>query len=119
LNVLRPYKQVMHYPVRCLCFELGDGFESLADLVGTCCERLQARNTPFNLLITDHGARVFLIPQKFSHRAARGRVASYPFLSSAQAVPLPTLSRQLQPVGAQLKLSSTTCDHSATLNIPL
>mmetsp|Transcript_35757 Transcript_35757/g.88004 ORF Transcript_35757/g.88004 Transcript_35757/m.88004 type:complete len:615 (-) Transcript_35757:757-2601(-) len=66
--------QVLNYPVRCLCFELGDGFESLADLVGTACQRLQARNIPFNLLIADHGARVFLIPQKFSHRAARGEI---------------------------------------------
>lgn len=66
--------QVTNYPVRCLCFELGDGFESLADLVGTCCERLQARDIPFNLLIADHGARVFLIPQKFSQRAAKGEI---------------------------------------------
>jgi GDP-L-galactose phosphorylase len=64
----------MNYPVRCLCFELGDGFESLAELVGTACQRLQARDTPFNLLIADHGARVFLIPQKFSHRAALGEI---------------------------------------------
>ena len=66
--------QVTNYPVRCLCFELGENFESLAELVGTCCERLQARNVPFNLLIADHGARVFLIPQKFSHRAAKGEI---------------------------------------------
>ena len=66
--------QVTNYPVRCLCFELGESFESLADLVGTCCERLQAKDIPFNLLIADHGARVFLIPQKFSHRAAKGDV---------------------------------------------
>jgi GDP-L-galactose phosphorylase len=66
--------QVVDYPVRCLCFELGDSFESLAELVGTCCERLQGRNIPFNLLIADHGARVFLIPQKFSHRAAKGEI---------------------------------------------
>ena len=35
---------------------------------------LQARNVPFNLLIADHGARVFLIPQRFSQRIARGEV---------------------------------------------
>ena len=69
--------QVTNYPVRCLCFERGEGgegFESLADLVGTCCQRLQERNIPFNILIADRGARVFLIPQKFSHRAAKGEI---------------------------------------------
>ena len=62
------------YPVRCVCFERGDGFESLAQMVGIACQRLQARNVPFNLLIADHGARVFLIPQRFSQRIARGEV---------------------------------------------
>ena len=67
--------QVMGYPVRCLCFERKDAtFEALADLLGNACERLQERNIPFNLLIADHGARVFLIPQVFSHRAAKGEI---------------------------------------------
>ena len=65
--------QVTGYPVRCLCFERKDAtFEALADLLGNACERLQERNIPFNLLIADHGARVFLIPQVFSHRVAEG-----------------------------------------------
>ena len=62
------------YPVRCVCFERGDGFESLAQMVGVACQRLQETNVPFNLLIADHGARVFLIPQKFSQRIAKGEV---------------------------------------------
>jgi GDP-L-galactose phosphorylase len=66
--------EVLEYPVKCLCFERGDGFESLAHMVGTACQRLQERNVPFNLLIADHGARVFLIPQKFSQRIAKGEV---------------------------------------------
>ena len=67
--------QVTGYPVRCLCFERKDAtFEALADLLGNACERLQERNIPFNLLIADHGARVFLIPQVFSHRAAKGEI---------------------------------------------
>lgn len=66
--------EVLEYPVRCLCFERGDGFESLAMIVGTACQRLQDKNVPFNLLIADHGARVFLIPQRFSQRVAAGEV---------------------------------------------
>ena len=66
--------RITDYPVRSLCFERGDGFDSLAEMVGTACERLQRRNVPFNLLIADHGARVFLIPQKFSQRIAKGEV---------------------------------------------
>jgi GDP-L-galactose phosphorylase len=66
--------RVCDYPVRCLCFERGDGFASLAEMVGVACERLQDANVPFNLLIADHGARVFLIPQKFSQRIAKGEV---------------------------------------------
>ena len=67
--------QTTGYPVRCLCFERKDAtFEALADLLGNACERLQERNIPFNLLIADHGARVFLIPQVFSHRAAKGEI---------------------------------------------
>ena len=66
--------EVFEYPVRCLCFERGDGFESLAQMVGVACERLQDRNVPFNLLVADRGARVFLIPQTFSRRIARGEV---------------------------------------------
>ena len=67
--------QVTGYPVRCLCFERKDAtFEALADLLGNACERLQERNIPFNLLIADHGARVFLIPQVFSHRVAKGEI---------------------------------------------
>ena len=66
--------EVTEYPVRCVCFERGDGFESLAHMVGVACQRLQERNCPFNLLVADHGARVFLIPQKFSQRVAAGEV---------------------------------------------
>jgi GDP-L-galactose phosphorylase len=71
-------KNVVDYPARCLCFERADpsrgsdGFESLAASLAVCCERLQARDVPFNLLVADHGARVFLIPNQFSQRAAKG-----------------------------------------------
>ena len=54
--------------------QLGQTFETLARVVGRCCERLQRKNVPFNLLIADHGARVFLIPQVFSHRVAKGEI---------------------------------------------
>jgi len=66
--------RVNGYPVRCLCFEVGDSFEELATLVGDCCVKLQGANIPFNILIADHGARVFLIPQVFSRRIARNKI---------------------------------------------
>jgi GDP-L-galactose phosphorylase len=66
--------RVNGYPVRCLCFEVGDSFEELATLVGDCCVKLQGANIPFNILIADHGARVFLIPQVFSRRIAHNKI---------------------------------------------
>lgn len=69
--------EVTDYPVRCLCFEVGETFEELATLVGECCLKLQAANIPFNILIADHGARVFLIPQIFSIRIANKRIPEH------------------------------------------
>ncbi|OUS43144.1 hypothetical protein BE221DRAFT_208128 [Ostreococcus tauri] len=69
--------RVNGYPVRCLCFEVGDSFEELAELVGGICVKMQTVNLPFNLLIADHGARVFLIPQMFSIRIASDKIPEY------------------------------------------
>ena len=65
------------YPVRCLCFEVGDSFEELATLIGECCVKMQSANIPFNILIADHGARVFLIPQVFSIRIANNKIPEH------------------------------------------
>ena len=54
--------RVCDYPVRCLCFERGDGFASLAEMVGVACERLQdatCRSTSSSRTT----ARCSLIPQ--------------------------------------------------------
>lgn len=69
--------RVNGYPVRCLCFEVGDSFEELASLVGGCAVKLQGANIPFNILIADHGARVFLIPQVFSIRIANNKIPEH------------------------------------------
>jgi GDP-L-galactose phosphorylase len=70
--------RVYDYPVRCIVFELGSkGFVDLAKWIGRACGRLQRRNIPFNLLMTDHGARVFLIPQIFSHKIAQNKIPDW------------------------------------------
>jgi GDP-L-galactose phosphorylase len=66
--------RVARFPVRALVFEVGASLEEMAEAVGAAAEALQAANVPFNLLIADRGARVFLIPQRFAARVARGDV---------------------------------------------
>lgn len=46
----------------------------LADMVGTACQRLTAANVPHNLFIADCGARVFLFPNCFAEKKARGLI---------------------------------------------
>lgn len=46
----------------------------LAELVGTACQRLTAANVPHNLFIADCGARVFLFPNCFAEKKARGLI---------------------------------------------
>jgi len=66
--------QLSNYPVRGLVFEAGSSLNELATLVGTACERLTANNIPHNIMIVDRGARVFLLPNAFAERKARGEV---------------------------------------------
>ena len=66
--------RVARFPVRALVFEVGASLEEMAEAVGAAALALQAANVPFNLLITDRGGRVFLIPQRFAARVARGEV---------------------------------------------
>jgi GDP-L-galactose phosphorylase len=67
-------EQLAEYPVRGLVFEAGDSLEELAELVGTACQALSSANVPHNLLIADCGARVFLWPNFFSERKAKGEI---------------------------------------------
>jgi GDP-L-galactose phosphorylase len=53
---------------------VGDSLEEMAALVGQACERMQARNIPHNLLISDNGTRVFIFPQCYAEKQARGLV---------------------------------------------
>eukprot|EP00245_Coleochaete_scutata_P001494 TRINITY_DN1182_c1_g1_i2.p1 TRINITY_DN1182_c1_g1~~TRINITY_DN1182_c1_g1_i2.p1 ORF type:complete len:513 (-),score=102.55 TRINITY_DN1182_c1_g1_i2:373-1911(-) len=66
--------ELKNYPVRGLVFELGSSLEELALLVAGASAELQASNIPFNILIADRGARVFLFPQCYAERQARNEV---------------------------------------------
>ena len=67
-------EQLREYPVRSLVFEAGDSLREVADLVGAACQRLTAANVPHNLFIADCGARIFLFPNCFAERKARGQI---------------------------------------------
>ena len=62
------------YPVPGWVFSGADHTDSLAALAGGACMTLQALDVPHNLLIADSGSRVFLWPQRFAARQARGDV---------------------------------------------
>lgn len=62
------------YPVRALVFESSTSLANLAIAVGRACANLVAANVPHNLLISDKGARVFVIPNAFSERKAGGEI---------------------------------------------
>jgi GDP-L-galactose phosphorylase len=66
--------QLSGYAVRGLVYEAGDSLEELATAVGAACEKLTEANIPHNLMIVDRGARVFLIPNAFAERKAKGEV---------------------------------------------
>jgi GDP-L-galactose phosphorylase len=69
--------RLAEFPVRGLAYEMGEGtLAALAEAVGRCCEELSRRNIPFNVLICDRGARVFLFPQCYAERQAKGEVAA-------------------------------------------
>lgn len=62
------------YPVRALVYEVSNSLEEVAMAVTSACQELERRNIPFNLLISDRGARVFLMPQCFAEKQARNEV---------------------------------------------
>ncbi|KAL9226502.1 hypothetical protein vseg_002309 [Gypsophila vaccaria] len=66
--------QVLKYPVRGLVFEGGTTMQDLSDVVASSCIRLQSTNVPFNVLISNCGKRIFLFPQCFAEKQARGQV---------------------------------------------
>lgn len=64
--------KLLEYPVRAFVFELGSDLEELAREVSKACNILESKNIPYNLLIVDCGARVFLFPQKFDENKKAG-----------------------------------------------
>ncbi|GMH33039.1 hypothetical protein BSKO_00873 [Bryopsis sp. KO-2023] len=66
--------RLAEYPVRGLVFEKTGSLEQMSDVLGRACVRLQQENIPHNLLISDCGARVFLWPQCYAEKQARGLV---------------------------------------------
>ncbi|CAG9461401.1 unnamed protein product [Pedinophyceae sp. YPF-701] len=66
--------RVEGYPCRLLAFEVENCLEELARSVARVCKALADANVPHNLLICDKGHRVFLYPNLFSERMARGLV---------------------------------------------
>ena len=54
---------LVDYPVRGLVFEGGDTLEDLSNAVSDACICLQDNNIPYNVLISNCGRLVFLLPQ--------------------------------------------------------
>ncbi|KAL5227553.1 hypothetical protein ABZP36_015818 [Zizania latifolia] len=71
--------QLVQYPVSGLVFEGGACLEDLSDVVSKVCIFLQENNRPFNVLISESGKRIFLLPQCYAEKQALGK-ASEEFL---------------------------------------
>lgn len=67
--------QLLNYPVRGLVFE-GSSLENLSAAVADACICLQINNIPYNVLISDSGRRIFLLPQCYAEKQALGEVSS-------------------------------------------
>jgi len=61
------------YPVRGFVAE-GGTLAARAAVVGAAALELQRLNRPHNVLVSDAGGRVFLFPQRYAERQARGEV---------------------------------------------
>ncbi|CAG7892511.1 unnamed protein product [Brassica rapa] len=68
--------KLMSYPVRGLLFEGGNSIKELSDTVSNASVCLQNNNIPFNILISDSGKRIFLLPQCYAEKQALGGVSS-------------------------------------------
>ena len=55
--------ELVNYPVKGLVFEGGFTLDNLSNAVSDSCICLQGNNIPYNVLISDSGRRVFLLPQ--------------------------------------------------------
>ncbi|KAI6690582.1 hypothetical protein NL676_027410 [Syzygium grande] len=66
--------ELVNYPVRGLVFEGGDTVQDLSNVVSDSCICLQDNNIPYNVLISDCGKRIFLLPQCYAEKQALGEV---------------------------------------------
>ncbi|XP_054798922.1 GDP-L-galactose phosphorylase 2 [Prosopis cineraria] len=66
--------ELQNYPVRGLVFEGGNTLEDLANTVSDACICLQENNIPYNVLISDCGRQIFLVPQCYAEKQALGEV---------------------------------------------
>lgn len=57
--------ELLNYPVRGLVFEGGNTLQDLSNTVSDACICLQENNIPYNVLISDCGKRIFLLPQVY------------------------------------------------------
>ncbi|KAF7815854.1 GDP-L-galactose phosphorylase 1 [Senna tora] len=67
---------LLNYPVRGLVFEGGNTLEDLANTVSDACICLQDNNIPYNVLISDCGRQIFLLPQCYAEKQALGEVSA-------------------------------------------
>ncbi|KAK8527190.1 hypothetical protein V6N12_054414 [Hibiscus sabdariffa] len=67
--------ELLNYPVRGLVFEGGYSLQDLSDAVSDACICLQENNIPYNVLISDCGKRIFLLPQCYAEKQALGEVS--------------------------------------------
>ncbi|XP_066307673.1 GDP-L-galactose phosphorylase 2-like isoform X2 [Miscanthus floridulus] len=70
---------LVDYPVNGFLFEGGASLEDLSYVVSKVCIFLQENNRPFNVLISESGKRVFLLPQCYAEKQLLGK-ASQEFL---------------------------------------
>ncbi|CAN6914775.1 unnamed protein product, partial [Brassica oleracea] len=73
--------ELLSYPMRGLLFEGGNSMQDLSDTVSDACVCLQNNNVPFNVLISDCGRRIFLMPQCYAEKQALGEVSPEVFES--------------------------------------
>ncbi|KAM7492728.1 hypothetical protein LguiA_035649 [Lonicera macranthoides] len=66
--------ELLNYPVRGLVFEGSSTLEDLSNAVSDACICLQENNIPYNVLISDSGRRIFLLPQCYAEKQALGEV---------------------------------------------
>ncbi|KAJ6811063.1 GDP-L-galactose phosphorylase 1-like [Iris pallida] len=67
--------RLLNYPVRGLVYEGGNSVQDLSDMVVGACIWLQENNVPFNVLISDSGRKIFLLPQCYAEKQALGEVS--------------------------------------------